>query len=127
MSCRDILNTFYLRANLINLMLLTLSLPTMAVALYYIATSLRMILDRQRNEIALLKSRGASTSQILGIYWLEGILMGALALVIGPLVGLVLAQGDRTDLRILAIRSTASPDVADYSSGDGSMLPLALR
>ncbi len=88
----DLLNTFELQAIVINLLLLILSLPTMAVVLYYIATSFGMVLERQRNEIALLKSRGASTFQVMGIYSLEGLVMGGFAFVGGPLVGLGIAQ-----------------------------------
>ena len=47
-----------------------------AVVLYYIATSIGMVIERQRGEIALLKSRGGSTVQIIGIYLMEGLLLG---------------------------------------------------
>ena len=79
--------SFYLR-----LLLYTLSLPILGMVLYYLIISSNLVVDRQRNEIAVLKSRGASTFQIIGIYLIEGLLIGGLAMIVGPLLGLFLAQ-----------------------------------
>jgi putative ABC transport system permease protein len=79
--------SFYLR-----LLLYSLSLPILGMVLYYLIISSNLVVDRQRSEIAVLKSRGASTSQIIGIYLIEGILIGAVALLLGPVVGSFLAQ-----------------------------------
>lgn len=79
--------SFYLR-----LLLYTLSLPILGMVLYYLVISSNLVIDRQRNEIAVLKSRGASTFQIIGIYLIEGIIIGGLALLVGPLLGMFLAQ-----------------------------------
>ena len=87
-----VLAEFERRAFLLNILLFTLSVPMVAVVLYYIGTSIGMVLEKQRSEIALLKSRGASTWQVIGIYLLEGLMMGGLAFVIGPLVGSGIAQ-----------------------------------
>lgn len=118
-----LLKTFDTRSQLLNLLLLALSLPTMAVTLYYIATAVRMIVDHQRGEIAVFKSRGASTSQVLGIYWLEGTVMGVFTFVIGPLVGLGLAQiiGQTYGFLLFAQRPAltlyVTPQVLEYAAG----------
>ncbi len=91
-SLHNLLNDFELQAQVVNLLLLILGLPTMAVVLYYVTTSFGMVLERQRSEIALLKSRGASTFHVLGIYSLEGVVMGALAFGSGLLLSRALAQ-----------------------------------
>ena len=100
------LEEFQTRAFLLNLLLFVLSVPMIIVVLYYITTSIGMIIDRQRNEIALLKSRGAATLQIIGIYLTEGILMGAIAMVIGPLIGMGVAEliGDSYGFLLFAQR-----------------------
>src|SRR5579883_379235 len=100
------LQEFQTRAFLLNLLLFVLSVPMVVVVLYYIATSLGMIIDRQRNEIALLKSRGASTLQVIGIYLTEGILMGVLAMIVGPLIGMGVAEliGDSYGFLLFAQR-----------------------
>ena len=88
----NLLEEFERRAFLLNILLFTLSVPMVAVVLYYIGISLGMVIERQRGEIALLKSRGASTFQIIGTYLIEGLLMGGIALVVGPLIGGGIAQ-----------------------------------
>src|SRR5579883_3023938 len=100
------LEEFQTRAFLLNLLLFVLSVPMVVVVLYYIMTSIGMIIDRQRNEIALLKSRGASTLQVIGIYLTEGILMGVLAMIVGPLIGMGVAEliGDSYGFLLFAQR-----------------------
>ena len=61
----QILDEFQRRAFLLNILLFALTVPMIAVVLYYIATSFGMVIERQRGEIALLKSRGGSTGQII--------------------------------------------------------------
>ena len=126
-----LLKTFDSQSQLLNLLLLALSLPTMAVTLYYIATAVRMIVDHQRAEIAVFKSRGASTSQVLGIYWLEGLVMGIVTLVIGPLAGLGLAQliGQTYGFLLFAQRPSLTlyitPQVLEYAGGGIAIALLA--
>ncbi|MCC6627214.1 MAG: FtsX-like permease family protein [Chloroflexi bacterium] len=79
--------SFYLR-----LLLYSLSLPILGMVLYFLMITSNLVVDQQRNEIAVLKSRGASIGQIVGIYLIEGALIGGLALLIGPLLGVFLAQ-----------------------------------
>jgi putative ABC transport system permease protein len=101
-----VLGEFQDRAFLLNLLLFVLSVPMIVVVLYYIATSIGMIIDRQRNEIALLKSRGAATLQIVGIYLTEGIILGLVALVVGPIIGMGVAEliGDSYGFLLFAQR-----------------------
>ncbi len=100
------LGEFQDRAFLLNLLLFVLSVPMIVVVLYYIATSIGMIIDRQRNEIALLKSRGASTMQIVSIYLSEGLMLGVFALILGPLIGMGVAEliGDSYGFLLFAQR-----------------------
>jgi putative ABC transport system permease protein len=94
------------RAFLLNILLFVLSVPMIVVVLYYIGTSIGMIIDRQRNEIALLKSRGASTLQVVGIHFTEGLLLGLIALIVGPLLGMGVAEliGDSYGFLLFAQR-----------------------
>ena len=121
-SLHNLLNDFELHAQVVNLLLLVLGLPTMAVVLYYVTTSFGMVLERQRNEIALLKSRGASTLHVLGIYTLEGIVLGALAFGGGLLLSRVLAQliGQTYGFLLFAQRPALTlfmtPQVTEYAA-----------
>lgn len=76
----------------IRTLLLIMSVPLLAIALYYVYVSLTMVMDRQRGEIALLRSRGASSAQIVAIYLVESVLTGAVALVLGLAGGVAVAQ-----------------------------------
>jgi ABC-type antimicrobial peptide transport system permease subunit len=58
-----------------------------AIIFYYIATVASMVIEQETGEIALLRSRGASTFQIFGIFLIEGTLISALGGIIGPLLG----------------------------------------
>lgn len=66
--------------------------PVIAIILYYIVLSSSLSVDRQRAEIAMLKSRGSSSWQIVGIYLLEGLVIGSLALASGPFLGMFFAR-----------------------------------
>ena len=57
------------------------------IVLYYLVMVSTMLIQRQSGEISLFKSRGASTGQILGVYFMEGILICGLAAVVGPFLG----------------------------------------
>jgi hypothetical protein len=56
------------------------------VILYYVVTLSALLIERQRGEIALLRSRGAGTSHLVSIFALEGITVSVLATVVGPLL-----------------------------------------
>ncbi|MEE8419079.1 MAG: FtsX-like permease family protein, partial [Dehalococcoidales bacterium] len=58
-----------------------------AVILYYLITVSNMLIERQAGEIALFRSRGASTRQIVGIYLAEGLIITAIGAAVGPFLG----------------------------------------
>lgn len=85
--------TVYQRsANELTLQLFVFSVPILALVLYFAGLVAALLVNRQRGEIALLKTRGVRDSQILGIYIVEWLLLGAAALGLGPQLGLVFAQ-----------------------------------
>lgn len=69
--------------------LFALMLQIVGIVLYYLVMVSTMLVERQTGEIALLKSRGASTTQVMTVYAIEG---GALVLA-GILLGPLLAAG----------------------------------
>jgi putative ABC transport system permease protein len=74
------------------ILLYVFSIPVMGLVLYFIMLISRMIVQRQGNEIALLRSRGSSSTQIVTIYLLENLLLGVIGAALGLLVGRLLAQ-----------------------------------
>jgi putative ABC transport system permease protein len=73
-------------------LLFTLAAPMIAMVFYFIAMNARQSLDKQRGDIAVLRSRGAGTRQIIWMYLLEGLLLGVTALILGPLIGWFMAK-----------------------------------
>ena len=56
------------------------------VVLYYVVTLSSLVAEQRRGEIALLRSRGAGSGQILAVFVLEGATIAALAAVVAPLL-----------------------------------------
>jgi len=91
-SFSKLLSQFRTQSLQLQLLLFTLAAPMLAMVFYFIAMNARQSLDKQRSDIAVLRSRGAGTRQIIWIYLLESILLGVVALVIGPLIGWFMAK-----------------------------------
>ena len=87
----DLLQSYQRRTFLLVALLLSLAAPLVLIALQFVSMAAGMRVEQQRAEVATLKSRGASTFQVLGIYLLEGLLLGILATAVGPALGALLA------------------------------------
>ena len=66
--------------------LLVLTLQIVGIVLFYLVLVSTMVVERQSAEVALLKSRGAGLWHIMAISAIEGLLLVALGLGLGPLV-----------------------------------------
>ncbi|WP_281888017.1 ABC transporter permease [Paenibacillus sp. YYML68] len=87
-----LLQEFRVQSIQLQLMLFTLAAPVIAMVFYYIVMNARQALERQRTVIAVIRSRGGSTKQIVSIYMLEGLLLGGAAMVLGPMIGWLMAK-----------------------------------
>ncbi|MDP6452949.1 MAG: hypothetical protein QF898_06545 [SAR202 cluster bacterium] len=56
------------------------------VVLYYVVTISALVAEQRKNEILLLKGRGATSGQILAVFVLEGMTIAAIAVVIAPIL-----------------------------------------
>jgi len=88
----EALRAYRRTARLLTIQLTIFSLPVLGVILYFIGLIGGMVVRRQQNEIAILRSRGASRWQVIGIYLLEELLIGVVAAVAGLALGRALAQ-----------------------------------
>lgn len=86
------LGGYYVKEARLKLMLWSLNVPVMIMLAYYLFMVSNLIVERQKTEIAVLRSRGASRIQIVLSYLAEGVLLGAAALAIGPLLGMLLTK-----------------------------------
>jgi putative ABC transport system permease protein len=73
-------------------LLFVFSTPVLGLVLYFLGLIASMLVQRQRNEIAVLRSRGASRAWVTAIYLLEWTILAGFALVVGPLLGQGLAH-----------------------------------
>jgi putative ABC transport system permease protein len=71
----------------LTIILTVFSIPILGLIAYFIVLVAGLVIQRQSNEIAVLRSRGASRAQVLTIYLLEWVLMGSIALALGLLLG----------------------------------------
>ena len=79
-------------ANFLTVMLYAFSVPILLLILIFISLVASLTLHRQRNEIAILRSRGGTTGQIIAIAALQGIILGDAALIIGLPLAVLLAK-----------------------------------
>lgn len=83
---------YYVKEAKLRLMLWSLNVPVMIMLAYYLFMVSNLITERQKTEIAVLRSRGASRLQIIASYLAEGLLLGAVAIAAGPFFGLMLTK-----------------------------------
>ncbi|UUZ79208.1 ABC transporter permease [Paenibacillus sp. P26] len=86
------LSGYYAKEEKLRLMLWSLNVPVMMMLAYYLFMVSNLITERQKTEIAVLRSRGASRLQIVLGYLMEGCILGAMALALGPYLGLLLTK-----------------------------------
>lgn len=89
------LNTFDAygdRAKKLQLLLWSLNVPVLILLGFYLFMVSNLITEKQKNEIAVLRSRGASRWQIVAAYALEGVVLGVIAFIAGPFLGVSLTK-----------------------------------
>lgn len=79
-------------SRLLTILLYVFAIPIIGLILYFIVLTSNLAVQRQRNEISVLRSRGTSSSQIVSLYLVEGLILGIIAMLLGPLLGRVVAQ-----------------------------------
>jgi len=68
-------------------LLFAFSVPILSLILAFIGLVAGLFVNQQRGEMAILRSRGASAWQVVGMSLLQGIILGAVALAGGILLG----------------------------------------
>lgn len=73
-------------------LLAAFSVPLVGLILIFIGLMVGLAVRQRRNEIAVMRSRGATVWQILALTLVEGLLLGLLALLLGLAGGLLFTQ-----------------------------------
>ena len=80
----QVLRTFDQKLFFTRIPLLVLLLQIGAIVAYYLVMVSTMLVERQAAEIATMRSRGATTFQLLAIYGVEGTVLATAAAAVGP-------------------------------------------
>ncbi|MBN1583421.1 MAG: FtsX-like permease family protein [Anaerolineae bacterium] len=91
-SPQEALLAYIQTVQLLTIVLYVISLPILGVVYYFVTLISSMIVQRQRNEIAMLRSRGMTTWQVVTVYLVEGLIVGTVALITGGFLGERFAQ-----------------------------------
>lgn len=92
MGVYDILTEYAVRAGDLKQLLWILQIPSIVMLAFYLFMVSQLNVEQEKNEIAVFKSRGASSKQIFAIYALETGVLGLATLIIAPFIGLVLCS-----------------------------------
>nr|MDD6336318.1 FtsX-like permease family protein [bacterium] len=84
------LTTYLSREAKLKTTLWVLEVPLLIMLAFYIFMVSQLIIDYEKNEISVLKSRGSTNSQILWLYLMQSLIISGIALVIGPYIGMFL-------------------------------------
>ena len=130
----DVLDRFEINLFFNRIPMFIVLLLIVVVVLYYVVTLTSLLVDAQRGEIALMRSRGATSLQILAVYVAEAIGLSLLAVAIGPLLalGVVAALGVAPGLSALndgafvPVRLSADAYYLALAGGGLSILALLI-
>ena len=87
-----ILSDFMEKSQKLNVTLWVLQAPIFIFLAFFIFMVSKQILSLDRNDISVLKSRGASRGKILLIYFLQGLFVSAISAVLGLLLGIFICR-----------------------------------
>lgn len=92
MGINSILAEYAERAANLKSMLWILQIPTIVMLAFYLFMVSQLNVEQEKNEIAVFKSRGASSKQIFAIYAMEAGVLGLATFIIAPFIGLLLCS-----------------------------------
>jgi len=67
-------------------------IPFIGLVVYFIVLVASGAVSRQRLEIAMLKSRGSSSTQVFALYVIQAAVMAVISIIAGPLLGRLIAR-----------------------------------
>ncbi|MDQ1300717.1 MAG: putative transport system permease protein [Chloroflexota bacterium] len=91
-SPMEALQKYQASTSWLSIMLYAFSVPILGMVLVFIGLVAGLAAERQRNETAIFRSRGAAISQVVGITFSEGVILGAVGLGFGLLLGQWIAR-----------------------------------
>ncbi|MEM7112252.1 MAG: ABC transporter permease [Chloroflexota bacterium] len=84
----EALELYYTSVNFLGTLLTAFNVPIIGLVLAFIGLVVGLAVNERRNEIAVMRSRGAGLGQMLGIGLLEGVVLGVIAFGLGSLLAI---------------------------------------
>jgi len=88
----DALAAYHSNSVLLTVQLYAFSLPILGLLLAFVSMTAGLSVEQRRNEIAVMRSRGAVMMQMIGIAALEGLILGAIGLGLSIPISLIIAS-----------------------------------
>jgi putative ABC transport system permease protein len=88
----ETISKYFERSKQLSKLMWSLNVPVLIMLGFYMFMVSNLIVERQKNEIAILRSRGASRWQIVLSFALEGFLLCGIACLLGPFIGMGLTK-----------------------------------
>lgn len=89
---KGIVNYYISKESQLKTTMWSLNVPVIVMLSIYLFMVSNLIINKERNEIALLISRGASRLQVVFGYAIEGLILGLIAFILGPILGVYLTK-----------------------------------
>lgn len=121
----EALDAYRRNASVLTVLLYAFAIPILGLAMAFVGMVMGLSVERRRNEIAVMRSRGASMWQVVGVAVEEVVLLGVLALAWGALLGTGLMQcmGQARSFMSFEAAPGLRPDVtpAAWRAGVGAL------
>lgn len=82
----NIFTSYLTRKTDMTMVLWVLQVPLMLMLVFYIVMVSKKSVDNDKNEISVLKSRGCTSKQVMLLYFLQSLILAAVAFLIGPFI-----------------------------------------
>ncbi len=87
LPAESILSVYEEKESTLESLLWSLNVPLYLLVAFYLYMVSGLLVEKQRSEIAVLRSRGAGRWQIIALFAMESAALSAVALLVGPLLG----------------------------------------
>lgn len=88
----DILQRYHDRISVAQVPVLSMLAFVLALVLFFVSMMSDFLVERQSDSISILRSRGASRTQLFGAFTVQSIALGVIALIAGPLLAVALVS-----------------------------------
>lgn len=93
MTMKEVSDSIKSRINVLDVMLYAVAIIVALIGAIGLFNTLAMSVLERRREIGILRSMGATGRKVAGVFWTEAMSLGALAWVVGVLLGIPAAYG----------------------------------